>query len=350
MADLNSRIEAAQEELASLKERIQKARANKNDATMGSVTQSMSLPKIRGSNVKARRTLKGHFGKVTDMHWSGDSQSIISASQDGKLLLWNAISTNKLRAISLKSTYVMAVGIEQKYGNLVACGGLDNLCTVYNLEQPDNPTEMASHDGILNACRFLDEERILTASGDSTIMLWDIAKGQPQSTFSEHTLDVQSIAINPANPSTFISASVDKSSKVWDIRTPEKSVQTISMCHEGDINSIDIMQDGVTFGTGSQDGTARIFDLRARAEICKFGKITQEEEGLTSISFSRSGRVMFGGHSDSNVLAWDVLGDKATPTFFLNQAHEQHVSCLGVSPNGDALCTGSWDTMLKLWA
>ena len=28
--------------------------------------------------------------------------------------------------------------------------------------------------------------------------------------------------------------------------------------------------------------------------------------------------------------------------------HENRVSCLGVSPTGDALCTGSWDTLLKV--
>jgi WD40 repeat protein len=30
--------------------------------------------------------------------------------------------------------------------------------------------------------------------------------------------------------------------------------------------------------------------------------------------------------------------------------HENRVSCLGVSPSGDALCTGSWDALLKIWA
>ena len=29
-------------------------------------------------------------------------------------------------------------------------------------------------------------------------------------------------------------------------------------------------------------------------------------------------------------------------------AHENRVSCLGVSPDGTALCTGSWDYTLKV--
>ena len=30
--------------------------------------------------------------------------------------------------------------------------------------------------------------------------------------------------------------------------------------------------------------------------------------------------------------------------------HDNRVSCLGVSSDGNALCTGSWDSFLKLWA
>jgi len=351
MTDINSRIEAAKAEVASLKEQIEKTKATKKDMSMGSYVRQKGTtpPMIRGPpGTKMRRTLKGHFGKVTDMHWGGDSQALISASQDGKLLLWNAVSTNKLKAISLKSTYVMAVGMEQSRGNMVACGGLDNLCTVYRISQPDNAMEMASHDGFVSCCRFLSEERILTASGDSTVILWDIPNGQPIETYAEHKQDVMSLAVSPKDPNAYASVSVDRTVKVWDIRTPRGSVQTFSG-HEGDINSVSFTMDGQTLGTGSEDGTARVFDMRAHNEICKFGKII-EGEGLTSVSFSRSGRILFGGHADSNVLAWDVLSDKASPTFTLNQAHEQHVSCLGVNPKGDALCTGSWDSTLKIWA
>mmetsp|Transcript_38497 Transcript_38497/g.54181 ORF Transcript_38497/g.54181 Transcript_38497/m.54181 type:complete len:327 (+) Transcript_38497:119-1099(+) len=325
--------------------------ATKADATMGHIARAKGInpPMVRGPpGTKLRRTLKGHFGKVTAVHWAGDSQALISASQDGKLLLWNAVSTNKLKAISLKSTYVMAVAMEQSRGAMVACGGLDNLCTVYRVSQPDNAMEMASHDGFVSCCRFLSEDRILTASGDSTVLLWDIPNGQPIATFAEHKQDVMFLAVSPREPTTYVSVSVDRTAKIWDIRTPKSAVHTFSG-HEGDINGADFMKDGQTFGTGCEDGTARVFDLRANNQICKFGKIT-EGEGLSSVSFSRSGRILFGGHADSNVLAWDVLSDKASPAFTLNQAHEQHVSCLGVNPKGDALCTGSWDSTLKIWA
>jgi len=55
-----------------------------------------------------RRQLRGHFGKVYAQDWGGDPTTLLSASQDGTLIAWNAFTENKLDAISLKSAWVMA--------------------------------------------------------------------------------------------------------------------------------------------------------------------------------------------------------------------------------------------------
>ena len=57
------------------------------------------------------------------------------------------------------------------------------------------------------------------------------------------------------------------------------------------------------------------------------------------------GRLLFGGYNDHTVNVWDVL--KGNRVYIL-YAHENRVSCLGVSPDGTALCTGSWDNTLKV--
>lgn len=64
---------------------------------MQEVVSSSGTPKALGPIPRARRILKGHFGKVYAMHWAGDSTQLVSASQDGKLIIWNAMTTNKVR-------------------------------------------------------------------------------------------------------------------------------------------------------------------------------------------------------------------------------------------------------------
>ena len=47
-------------------------------------------------NLKIRRQLKGHFGKVYAMHWAGNGTDLVSASQDGKLIVWNGMTNMKV--------------------------------------------------------------------------------------------------------------------------------------------------------------------------------------------------------------------------------------------------------------
>jgi len=250
----------------------------------------------------------------------------------------------------------MTCAFERTRGNMVACGGLDNLCSIYNLDANAlmrASRELSAHDGYLSCCRFIDETRILTSSGDTTCMLWDVEKGENLTTFEGHDGDAMSLAINPADPNTFVSGSCDATAKVWDIRTG-KATHTFSGYHESDINSVAFFPNGYTFGTGSDDASCRLFDIRSYGEVHCF---TNEKIlcGTTSVDFSKSGRLFFGGYDDYTCQIWDSLGSNSKALHVL-LGHENRVSCLGVnnSPDstiaGTALCTGSWDTLLKIWA
>ena len=69
--------------------------------------------------------------------------------------------------------------------------------------------------------------------------------------------------------------------------------------------------------------------------------------GITSVAHSVSGRFLFAGYDDFNCYVWDTLSGKQVGCL---AGHDNRVSCLGVSNDGMALCTGSWDSFAKLWA
>ena len=117
---------------------------------------------------------------------------------------------------------------------------------------------------------------------------------------------------------------------------------------DSDINFVDFMSNGTCFGTGSDDSTCRLFDLRSYSQLASFenDKILC---GITSVSFSASGRLLFAGYDDFNCYAWDTLSGTDKCAYNI-QKHQNRVSCLGVNTNGHALCTGSWDTQLLVRA
>jgi guanine nucleotide-binding protein G(I)/G(S)/G(T) subunit beta-1 len=85
--------------------------------------KDVSVPVIDELKLKCRRVLKGHLAKIYSLAWNHDSRQVVSASQDGKLIIWNALTTYKLYAIPLRSHWVMTCAYSPT-GNLVACGGL----------------------------------------------------------------------------------------------------------------------------------------------------------------------------------------------------------------------------------
>ena len=174
-----------------------------------------------------------------------------------------------------------------------------------------------------------------------------------------------SLSLGP-NQNVFVSGACDATAKLWDIRSG-KATQTF-VGHESDINAVQYVlllrqwhkrlfaravpdtsadrffPNGDAFATGSDDASCRLFDIRADRELISF---THDHIlcGITSVAFSISGRLLFGGYDDWTCNVWDTLKGERVGVL---TGHENRVSCLGVSTDGMALCTGSWDSTLKV--
>ena len=211
--------------------RKQDARKAACDTTLVQATANMEP--VGRIQMRTRRTLRGHLAKIYAMHWGTDSSRyLVSASQDGKLIVWDAYTTNKVHAIPLRSSWVMTCAYAPS-GSYVACGGLDNICSIYSLKTREGNVrvsrELPGHTGYLSCCRFLDDNQIVTSSGDMTCALWDIETGQQITSFTGHTGDVMSLSLAP-DTRTFVSGACDASAKV-SVRRPSPSHPTHTLSH-----------------------------------------------------------------------------------------------------------------------
>jgi guanine nucleotide-binding protein G(I)/G(S)/G(T) subunit beta-1 len=179
-----------------------------------------------------------------------------------------------------------------------------------------------------------------------TCMLWDVEKGQNLVTYEDHDGDVMSLSAQASAGANnlFVSGGCDATAKVWDINN-NNSVRTFTG-HESDINSVAFTPDGTCIGTGSDDATCQFYDLRVddKLQVYEHEKILC---GITAVDFSLTGRYLFAGYDDFNCYVWDTLTGKHVGVL---AGHDNRVSCLGVSYDGMGLCTGSWDSFLKIWA
>ncbi|KAG5201079.1 hypothetical protein MJG53_013286 [Ovis ammon polii x Ovis aries] len=139
-----------------------------------------------------------------------------------------------------------------------------------------------------------------------------------------------------------VSGACDASAKLWDVR--EGVCRQTFTGHEPDINAICFFPDRNAFATGSDDATCQLFDLRADQELRTYSH-DNIICGITSVS-SKSGRLLLAGYDDFNCNVWDAL--KADGAGVL-AGQDNRVSCLGVTDDGMAVATRSWDSFLKIW-
>jgi len=338
---VKARIEQARAEAKQIDSQLRNEVETRRDVSLSQACSD--VPQLQAPSLQAKRTLKGHQGKIYSMHWAEEGYSLVSAAQDGVLIVWDGLTTNKIHGIPLRCTWVMTCAFAPS-GNIVACGGLDNICSIYNLSDVQNPArELTGHNGHLSSCRFLNNARILTSSGDQTCVLWDIETGKPLNKFTDHDGDVLSVSLS-SDQSTFVSGSTDATAKIFDIREA-RIAQMSFLSHHEDVNSVQFFPNDQAFGTGSEDKTCKIFDIRYAGDLATY----ESDTGATSVAFSKTGKLFFSSYSfNGNVKVWDTL--KGAKISELKAHKENPVSSIGVSGDGRALCTASWDKTLKIFA
>jgi len=234
----------------------------------------------------------GHVGKVYGVHWAGNSEDFVSLSFDGRMLVWNIndLKREPRLNISLRTPWAMTCAFEQEKCRLLVAGGLDNVCSIFKLPEQFDRTGMASaysirvesellqHKKYVSSCKFIDEEHLITGSGDHTCIYWDVTTSQPLQILHGHTSDVMSVSVLPQNDrNVFASAGCDGCILLWDLRCQEGAagsvVQTIGKntatqhsCHNKrapDMNAVQLFMGGTAVAAAGDDGFIRVFDLRA---------------------------------------------------------------------------------------
>ncbi|KPM08154.1 WD domain containing protein 3 [Sarcoptes scabiei] len=354
------------ETIDSLRKELERLKLRLEDELSSAASRIENVPIL---NIKPRRHLKGHVGKVLCCNWSNDNRRIVSSSQDGRVIVWDAFTATKEHTITTPTTWVMSTAYAPS-GNLIACGyklkkncseieiecyffvsGLDNKVTVYPLIYNDEDIaskkkSVGTHTSYMSCCLFPgSDQQILTGSGDSTCSLWDVECASLIQSFHGHSGDVMSLDISPSEISnTFVSAGCDRQALIWDLRSGQ-CVQSFEG-HDADINCVKYYPSGDAIITGSDDATCRLFDLRADREVAVYSK-KSIIFGVNSVDFSISGRLLFAGYNDYTINVWDTLKCNRLCVLY---GHENRVTCIRVSMDGTALASSSWDFSLKIWS
>jgi WD40 repeat protein len=146
-------------------------------------------------------------------------------------------------------------------------------------------------DRVVFAAFSPDGSRIVTASWDKTARIWDAKTAKEIAVLRGHDGGTDSVAFSP-DGLRIVTASTDETARIWDATTA-KAIAVLRG-HNNVVRSAAFSPDGSRIVTASQDKTARIWDAHLQTmsvqdllvEVCVrlagVTKLTRDEMRLAS--------------------------------------------------------------------
>lgn len=270
------------------------------------VATNSSLIRVYSAFKFDARLLSGHTDIVLCLDCGAGGKVLASGSKDRSARIWAPIQSE------------LPSGEAWGFGCVAICEGhAESVGAIALARKAGNDVNGGVDDG--------PSFFMFTGSQDRTIKMWDLS----------------------GVPSTFRSGEVEEVKKCKSLTTHK--------AHDKDINSLDIAPNDRFLASGSQDRTAKIYEIEyiagsrsksARGEVKLVGTCKGHKRGVWTVRFSRTERVLATGSGDKTVKLWSLDDFSCVKTF---EGHTNSVLRVDFLNAGMQMVSTVSDGLVKLW-
>lgn len=244
-----------------------------------------------GKTERQKRRLIGHRNFVTSVRWSPDSKMLASGSNDGSVMLWHPNKDKSFRTLNDHSAKVYCVSWSPD-GKMLASGSKDTVIiinkhidsSIHDEKVKKITQRITGLRGSVNDLLWINDNRLLSASRDETVCLWDTESGKIIWKFTEHSAAVLCVAVSP-NGKFGASGSSDKTVHIWNLESG-KPVNVLQG-HTGRVLGISFSHDSRMLASKSADGTVRLWrlDIEKPTPVTIMKEPSSEQGGTGGVAF-----------------------------------------------------------------
>ncbi|XP_013408542.1 denticleless protein homolog [Lingula anatina] len=276
--------------------------------------------------------------------------------------------------------------------HFLAVADEDGTVVLYNLNKTGTEAVVkdwsAHSNAIFDVSWVIGENKILTASGDQTIALWDVETSQKLAVFRGHTSSVKSISSRWNDPYIFSSGSRDGHIMLWDTRCSKKdgsipSVNIVRNAHlttssgstpkpkkrtklgpaqdsQQSVTSVLFQDENHLVSAGAVDGTVKVWDMRKNYSVLKMGAQPMHnfpyngssirKHGFSNLAFDSSRTKLFASCTDDHIYQYNCASytSKSEGVYKGHRNSTFYVKAC-VSPDDRFLLSGSSDNNAYMW-
>jgi len=238
---------------------------------------------------------------------------------------------------------VVACAVTTDGRRVVSASG-DGTLKVWDLESGRVLVTLQGHTNWVLACAVTaDDRRVVSASADGTLKIWDLESGHVLATLEGHAYPVNACAVT-ADGRRAVSASADGTLKVWDLE--KKEAFTTLHGHTGSVKACAVTADGRRVVSASGDKTLKVWSLER-------GHIPTTLEGhagrvdACALTVDRQlGWLVISASEDRTLKVWHLRSGRVLATL---EGHAGSVNACAVTADGRRVVSASSDQSLKVW-
>lgn len=348
----------------------------------------MEIQSSSGSFFRSIRSRELTGFKVRKRPYVADSTAVMS--EVGAVAVEHHGDETPPLALSFCQTsrysYILAVSDEDGYVSLFDTRPKSSPSTSCreNADKARIGDWVAHQNAIFDISWIKEDTKILTASGDQTIRLWDVEKMKSTSVLMGHAGSVKSLCSHPTNSDLVVSGSRDGSFAIWDLRcqcntrnrqgefcigptymvkgahpSPRNKWVRRGKAASTSTTAVLYLKDEVSVATaGAVDSTVKFWDTRnLKAQItqtCPDTKSATEKvrrlHGVSSLSQDSNGVFLSASCMDNRIYLYNILQlEKGPVTSFSGCRIESFYVKSKISPDASHLLSGSSDGTGYIW-
>ncbi|CAL8072058.1 unnamed protein product [Calicophoron daubneyi] len=284
-------------------------------------------------------------GEVNSVRFAPSGLLFGSAGFDRKLRLWSVVNGK----VELRSTLIgcnaAITAIDFDPNESVVLGASSDFsCRVWTLNDSRLRVNLTGHSEKVSSAKFMGcPNRVVTASSDRTIKLWDVDKCQCKRTIMAVSAPLDVVACGTS--SLVVTGHFDHKIRVWDERTGENT-WTISL--SGRVTGLDIAQDSTHLLACTRHDTLEVISFR-KNQVMQCLRADGFHVGLDIVRPCFSPNTMYavaGGH-DGGIYVWDRQTGSLEVCL---QGHSNTVVCCHWNPADHSLISCERISKAIVWS
>ena len=258
------------------------------------------------------RTRSGAERAVTQVRFTPDGKSVVTAGADGSVAVWSLKPAERTLSIVVGPQYIAGMDLSAD-GNLVATGNGAGLVQLWDTRtglQVGDPIQ--AHQGRVDNVVFSPGGALMASTGsdDATIRLWDVATHEQVGADmkADRGSAAWGVAFSP-DGETLATTGSDFSLRLWSV-SRQVLLEAPERGHRGATDGVAFSPDGKLIATTSADQTVRLWHPDQRGQVGS--PLRGHGSWVDPVTFSHSGRLLATasvGQRDRSIRLWTLDAD-----------------------------------------